>query len=123
MDSTTAKKLVAAAEAAASALGIPMSIAITDIHGALVAFHRMEGALPGTVDVAPRKAVTASLFPMSTRDFGALCRDQQLDGMLNTNGGLVGFAGGLPVPGGGAIGISGGSADQDEQVARQAIEA
>ena len=123
MNSTTAKKLLAAAEVAANEMGVPMSIAITDTHGALVAFHKMDGALPGTVDVAQRKAVTASLFPMSTRDFGALCRDQQLDGMLNTNGGLVGFAGGLPVPGGGAIGISGGSADQDEEVARQAIEA
>ena len=123
MDTTNAKKLLAAAETAANMMGVPMSIAITDVSGALVAFHRMDGALPGTVEVAQRKAVTASLFPMSTRDFGALCRDQQLDGMLSTNGGLIGFAGGLPVPGGGAIGISGGSADQDEQVAQQAIEA
>ena len=123
MDSINAKKLLNAAEKAANAIGVAMSIAITDSHGTLVAFHRMDGALPGSVDVAQRKAVTASLFPMSTRDFGALCRDQQLDGMLNTNGGLVGFAGGLPVPGGGAIGVSGGSADQDEQVALEALEA
>lgn len=118
-----AKALLEAAEAAASSRGLSMSIAVVDDHAHLVAFHRMEGAMLGTIDVAQRKAVTSALFPMPTGDFGELCRREALEGMMNSNGGLMGFSGGYPLPDGGAIGISGGTAQEDEEVAIAAIDA
>lgn len=123
MNSETASALVAAAIEAAQGMGISISVAIYDEGARMTAFHRMDGAMLGTVDVACQKAKTSVLFPLSTRDFGALCRDEKLDGMLGTNDGLIGFAGGMPVPSGGAIGISGGSAEEDEAIATAAISA
>ena len=117
MNSETATALVAAAIETARGMGLSISVAIYDEGACMTAFHRMDDAMLGTVDVACRKAKTSVLFPLTTRDFGALCRHEKLDGMLGTNEGLIGFAGGMPVPGGGAIGISGGSADEDETIA------
>lgn len=123
MNSETASALVAAAIETAQGMGISISVAIYDEGARMTAFHRMDGAMLGTVGVACQKAKTSVLFPLSTRDLGALCRDEKLDGMLGTNDGLIGFAGGMPVPSGGAIGISGGSADEDEAIAKAAISA
>ncbi len=115
------QQLIEGACSKAAESGINISVAVIDTDGLLSGFLRMDGALKGSVDVAVAKARTAFLFPMPTKDFGDLCRNEKLDGMLETNGGMVGFAGGFPVPGGGAIGISGGSAAQDAEVAQAAI--
>lgn len=120
---------IAAARTAAHAIGVPMNIAVFDDGANLKAFTRMEGALLGSVDIALAKAKTAALFGLNTETIGDFCKPGGTSpGIENTNGGLVVFAGGIPVhaiDGSviGAIGISGGAVAQDYQVAQAAVAA
>lgn len=116
MNAEQAQRLIDAAITSARGEGIAVCIAIVDAAAHLQAFHRMDGAMLGTIDVAISKARTSVLFPVSTADFGELVRQEKLDGMLSMNGGMVGFPGGVPLQGGGAIGVSGGTAEQDETI-------
>lgn len=108
------------------AKGYAMSIAIVDDGGYLLAFNRMNGAAKGTVDVAIKKAKASALFSLPSGLFGDLLKQAELQGMEQTNGGLCLFPGGVPVLDGeqiiGAIGVSGGSAEQDLEVAEYALE-
>lgn len=114
---------LSAAISEARALGVPMNVAVFDGGANLKAFVRMDGALLGSIDIALGKAKTAALFGMNTETVGEFCRpDGPSPGLENTNGGLVVFAGGVPLRAGdgqviGALGVSGGHPDQDAQVA------
>ncbi len=72
------------------------------------------------------KARSAVLFGAPTEALGELARNQQLSGFEQTNNGLILFAGGEPIRRNntviGGIGISGGSAEQDKEIALFAIE-
>jgi uncharacterized protein GlcG (DUF336 family) len=122
---------VALAEARriATEIGVPMNIAVIDDGANLKAFTRMDGALLGSIDVALGKARTAALFGMTTEAIGEFCKPGGTSpGLEQTNGGLVIFAGGVPIrdPQGrllGAVGISGGAVAQDQQVAQAAATA
>jgi uncharacterized protein GlcG (DUF336 family) len=100
-----------------------MCIAVVDAGARLVMFVRMDGALLASIDIAERKAITAMMVKMTTRDLAPLCQPgAPLFGIEVTNGGLVTFAGGIPLSGGegepiGAIGVSGGTVEQDQEVA------
>lgn len=110
----------------AVAIGVPMNIAVFDAGANLKAFLRMDGALLGSADIALTKARTAALFGFNTEAIGEFCKPGGTSpGLENTNGGLVVFAGGIPLrdAGGnllGAVGISGGSVAQDFRVATAA---
>jgi uncharacterized protein GlcG (DUF336 family) len=110
----------------ADEIGIAACIAVVDAGAHLKAFRRMDGAFAGAIDVSQRKARTSALFPLPSGDFGRVIAEQQLTGMELTNGGLAAFHGGLPILEGetlvGAIGVSGGSAEQDLDVARYALD-
>jgi uncharacterized protein GlcG (DUF336 family) len=118
-----ARDAVAAARRAAEAIGVAMNIAVVDEGNNLVAFERMDGAWLGSIDIAQGKAYTARAFNMPTKDLAPLCQSgQPLFGIHASNGGrLVIFAGGIPLAHGGevvgAIGVSGGSVEQDQAVA------
>jgi uncharacterized protein GlcG (DUF336 family) len=122
---------VALAEARriATEIGVPMNIAVIDDGANLKAFTRMDGALLGSIDIALGKARTAALFGMTTEAIGEFCKPGGTSpGLEQTNGGLVIFAGGVPIrdPQGrllGAVGISGGAVAQDQQVAQAAATA
>lgn len=124
-----AQTAIAAAEVKANALGVRVNIAIFDGSAHLKAFNRMDGALLGSIDIALSKARTAVLFGMSTEAVGEFSKPGGTSpGLEQTNGGLVVFAGGLPladVDGGliGAIGVSGGSVTQDLDIAEAAAAA
>ena len=83
----------------------------------------MEDAFLGSIDISIKKAVTARYFNMPTRTLGEASQPgKQLYGIEVTNKGLVIFAGGVPLVDKhnvivGAIGVSGGSVDEDESVA------
>jgi uncharacterized protein GlcG (DUF336 family) len=115
--------MLAAARQKALEIGQPMCIAVVDAGARLVAFVRMDGALLASVDIAQRKAMTAIMVKMTTRDLAPLCQPgAPLFGIEVTNGGLVPFAGGIPLARGedepvGAIGVSGGTVEQDHEVA------
>lgn len=120
--------VLAAALAEAKRIGVPMNIAILDEACHLKAFTRMDGALLGSIDIAIKKARTSSLFGMTTEDVGEFCKPgASSPGLEQTNGGLVVFAGGVPLRNGGklvgSVGVSGGSVAQDQQVASAAASA
>ena len=121
--------VLAAASAEAREIGVPMNVAVFDGGANLKAFVRMDGALLGSTDIALKKARTAALFCMNTEAVGEFCKPGGTSpGLETTNGGLVVFAGGIPIHDRqgnllGAVGVSGGSVVQDFQVATAAAEA
>jgi uncharacterized protein GlcG (DUF336 family) len=117
-----AEKLSAAAKQKAKEIGVPMNIAIVDEGANLKAFHRMENAWLGSIDISIKKAKTARFFDMNTGEIGKLSQPgQPLFGIEHSNGGLITFPGGVVLKRGetiiGAIGVSGGSVEQDHEVA------
>ncbi|WP_294056998.1 heme-binding protein [Sphingomonas sp.] len=126
---TQAEAAIEAARRAADAIGVPMNIAVYD-HGAnLKQFARMDGALLGSADIAMNKARTAALFGFNTEALYDFCKPGGTSpGFDRTNGGLVVFAGGIPVRDEagrllGAVGVSGGAVAQDYRVAQAAAAA
>ena len=121
--------VLSAAEAKATEIGVPMNIAILDNGANLKAFLRMDGALIGSIDIALKKAKTSAVFGMNTEAVGEFCKPGgSSPGLEQTNGGLVVFAGGIPLrdPEGnllGAVGVSGGAVAQDFEVAQAAASA
>jgi uncharacterized protein GlcG (DUF336 family) len=126
---TQAETALAAARQAADAIGVPMNIAVLDAGVHLKAFSRMDGALLGSIDIALGKARTAALFGLSTETIGEFSKPGGTSpGLELTNGGLVVFAGGLPIRDKdgvllGAVGVSGGAVAQELKVAQAAIAA
>jgi uncharacterized protein GlcG (DUF336 family) len=122
-----AKRMLSAAEEKALSLGIAYNIAVVDAGGHLIAFLRQDGALIGSVDLAVDKAVTARIFDKSTSELAALAQSgKPLFGIQQSNAGkVVIFGGGLPVFWNrriiGAVGTSGGTVEQDIEVAEAAI--
>ena len=119
---------VAAAVAKAGELGIRINVAVTDASGVLAAFLRMPGAFLHSVDIAIDKAYTSAGFGFATAQWaGILQGDEALRLGMPTRPRNVVFGGGLPMREGGAliggIGVSGGSAEQDEICARAALQA
>jgi uncharacterized protein GlcG (DUF336 family) len=124
-----AQAVVDAARAKADEIGVPMNIAVVNDGNNLTAFARMDGAWLGSIDIAQNKAYTARSFDMSTKDLAPLCQpNQPLFGIHASNQGrLIIFAGGIPLTSGddvvGAIGVSGGSVEQDHEVAEAGVAA
>ncbi|MFD1703477.1 heme-binding protein [Methylopila henanensis] len=100
-----------------------MCIAIVDSGADLKAFHRMDDAWVGSIDIAIKKAKTAVFFGMPTGEIGKLSQPGgPLYGIEHSNGGLITFPGGLPIVDSegvmvGAIGVSGSSVENDHAVA------
>lgn len=106
----------------AKAIGVNANIAILDTGGHLKTFFRMDDAFLGSIDIALGKAKTAMLFRMNSESVGEYLNPAMgTYGMINTSGGLVGFRGGMPVKKDeqiiAYIGVSGGSPDQDFEIA------
>jgi len=121
-----AKRIIAAGEREAQNQGQPMNIAVVDAGGNLVAFHRMDGAWLGSVDIAIKKAWTSRAFDIETKALGKLSQPgEDFYGIHASNKGKVMiFAGGVPLKRNGvvvgAVGVSGGMGKQDQAVAEAA---
>jgi uncharacterized protein GlcG (DUF336 family) len=121
--------VLAAARAKATQIGAPMNIAVVDQGSNLVAFVRMDDAWLGSIDIAQNKAYTARAFDMPTKDLAPLAQPGgPLYGIEASNHGLlIVFAGGIPLVSGGrvvgAIGVSGGTVEQDQEVAEAGVAA
>ncbi|MBE5868797.1 MAG: heme-binding protein [Lachnospiraceae bacterium] len=115
----TAVALIDKVKAQAERMGIKVVVAVADAAGHPVAVHCMDGAYIGSYDVAVNKAFTCAAFKMPTATLGELAAPGgSLYGIQFTNGGkIVVFGGGDPLYMNdvliGAIGVSGGSAEQD----------
>lgn len=118
-----AVRLIEKIEAKAAEWNMRVVTAVSDAAGRPVAVHCMDGAYIGSFDVALNKTYTAIAFRMSTAQLGTLSQPgQSLYGIQFTNGGrIVIFGGGeLLIRDGvivGALGVSGGSAEQDTELA------
>jgi glc operon protein GlcG len=122
-----ARKAAAPAVAEANANNWRMAVAIVDPAGELVYFEKMDGAQNGSVTVAIAKARSAALFKRPTKVFQ--------DTLAAGGDGLriLGLENAIPVEGGvplvvdghivGAIGLSGGTSQQDGQCAKAAVDA
>lgn len=124
-----ARRVIAAGEAKANELGQPQNVAVADAGGNLVAHERMDSAWIGSVDIAINKAFTARMFNIETQ---TLAEDAQSGGQFfgiqnSNNGRVMTFAGGIPLKRDGkicgAVGVSGGTGEQDQTVAEAAAEA
>ena len=123
-----AHKALAAAIAHAKELGIDINVAITDRAGVLAGFLRMPGAFLHSIDIAIDKAYTAASFGFPTSGWmNAIKHDDALRIGLPARPRLVIFGGGLPIVSDGVriggIGVSGGSAEQDEECAAAGLKA
>ena len=118
-----ARAMTDAARRRADEIGVPMCVAVVDAGGNVVTFARMDGAWLGSIDIAQDKAYTARAFDMGTKDLAPLSQPgQPLFGVHTSNRGrIIVFAGGVPLTADGtvvgAIGVSGGMVDQDQNVA------
>lgn len=118
-----ARLLGSLAEMEAAALGVPVTISIVDDEGGLVFLARMDGALPASREIAVSKAYTAAALRMTTEEVGKLAQPNgTLYGIQYLHPGkVVLFGGGVPLrlngKAVGAIGISGGTVQEDIRVA------
>ncbi len=120
-----AKQLVSGVSTVASKNSWTMVTAVVDAGGHLVILERMDNAQTGSIEVAMQKARTAIAFKRSTKTF----EDRTLAGRTV----LLGIPGVIPIEGGlpiivdgqfvGAIGVSGGSSEQDGIAAQAALDA
>lgn len=121
-----AQALIAEARGAAAALGIHVSIAVTDAAGHLTAFERGDGAPFLSAEVAIDKAWTVSSFGLGTHVWNSILADAKV-AQLAHRPRLVAVGGGCAIVTDGkvvgGIGISGGNALQDQQAAEQALRA
>ncbi len=119
MNLQAAKALREEVEAEAARVGVKAVIAVSDAAGRPIAIHCMDGAYIGSFDVALNKAYTSVAFQMPTARLAELAAPGgSLYGIQNTNEGkIVIFGGGEPLYVEdvliGAIGVSGGTAEQD----------
>jgi uncharacterized protein GlcG (DUF336 family) len=118
-----------AAARAAETLGIKVNIAIVDSSGVLAGFLRMPGAPLHSVEIALDKAYTAASFGLPTSQWTKVLKGHSaaVQQGLPARPRFVAFGGGLAIVEDGhrmgAIGVSGGSEEQDEQVAQAGLKA
>jgi len=124
---TYAGRLADAAETLARSAKIAVCISVVDLHGNPVLFRRMSGSKLIAIEMAVLKARTAVALDMSTADlFDLVQPGQPLFPLTASNGGrYVAFGGGVPVHAHGSLlvglGISGGTVDEDTELADAAI--
>jgi uncharacterized protein GlcG (DUF336 family) len=121
--------LLAAAEEKATAIGVKSTIVVLDRGGELVSMARMDGAWPGAFDVAVGKAQTARSFYAPSAVFVPMIQPGEALYSINSvaDGKYVILGGGLPLEIDGhvvgAVGVSGGTVDQDVAVAEAGLQA
>jgi len=130
-----AKKMVAAAMAEAVKNKWQMVIVVADDHGTPIVLERMDGVQLGSVEIAGRKAKTSVLLRRPTKALedavmgnpGMTPPAPPRNTLLTLFPDFLPIAGGLPLMNGdqimGAMGCSGGTAAQDEQVCKAGVDA
>ena len=118
-----AERVIEASKKKAEEIGVAMCVAVHDGGANLVAFVRMDGSLLAASEIAHKKAETTVGFQMATRDLTQMVQPgAPLYGIESVGGRVVVFGGGVPVTDEdgrvvGGVGVSGGSPEQDHDVA------
>ena len=120
--------MIQAGHAKALELDIAVSVSVVDEGGRLIALGRMDRCRPMSVDISINKAYTAASFQVPTSDLSGVSGQSWFQSLIVSSGGkIMAVAGGLPVLGEplvvGAVGVSGGTEDQDLQCCRAAVAA
>ncbi len=122
------KKMAGFAEEKAKELGVPVAFSAVDEGGNLLYFQRMEGTLLISTKVSQDKAYTACALKCPTSDLADVTKPgDSLWSLHNSGDGrIICFGGGYPITVDGkvigAIGVSGGTAEEDMAVATYALE-
>ena len=124
---TAVQSALAGAAAKAQAMDVRVNIAVTDAAGLMVGFLRMNGAPLHSIDIALDKAYTASSFGLPTSQWTEVLKHHSpavAQGLV-ARPRFVAFGGGLPIVHQGerigGIGVSGGSEQQDEEIAQAGL--
>ena len=123
----TVEAMAVRARKKAAEMGVPVVFAAVDEGGNTFFLQRMPGSFQGSIDVALNKAYTANAFHMPTDVLGKAAQPgAPLYGIESSNGGrIVLFGGGYPYEYEGkvvgAIGVSGGSVEEDMTIAQAAL--
>lgn len=120
------EKIVQNCSEAAKKIGVAVVIAVVGNDGKLIILKRMDKALPISLELAPAKAYTAYSVQMSTQELNRLAQPgEMLYGIDQSCDDIVVFGGGIPIRSKGevigAIGISGGTVEQDVAVAKSGL--
>jgi len=121
------KNMAQHAEEKAKEMGLSIVFSAVDSGGNLILLHRMEESLLVSIQVSINKAYTANALKMPTNELAELTiPGAEFYGLQNLDHGkIITFGGGLPCIIGdrlvGAIGVSGGSAQDDTQIAHFAL--
>jgi uncharacterized protein GlcG (DUF336 family) len=123
-----AQRAIAAGIQRAQRIGVPMEIVVVDAAGVVKAVGRMDGNGQASPTLAPLKAVTANAFRTATHDLAAgVAADQARLVSIASAPGFTLLGGGVPLRSGGVViggvGVGGGSAAQDVDVAQAAAAA
>jgi uncharacterized protein GlcG (DUF336 family) len=124
-----ARAAIEAVQDEARSMGVAMSCAIVDSGDQLVAFERMDAADLVGITLARDKAFTALVNRMPSRDLAPIVQPgTEFYGYDSAAGGrMIVFAGGMPLERDGvlvgAVGVSGGDADQDQRAVEAAVRA
>ena len=118
-----AKKMVAAGEAEARKNGWNVAITVVDAGGGLILFQKLDETQPGSIAVSQAKARTSAMFKRPTKAMeemiaGGKTAFLAVEGIVPIQGGLPVVADGKVI---GAIGVSGVTSAQDEQIAMAAL--
>src|SRR5277367_1147474 len=93
-----ATQIIARGREHARSIDVPMTIAVTDGGGYLLAFARMDGAVLGSIEIAIKKARTCILFGGPSEGLWDLCKPGgPAPATETTNGGMIPYAGGVPL--------------------------
>lgn len=124
---TLAKRIAAGSRRKATEMGVPIVFSCVDLGGNLAYYERMEGSLLASIDISQNKAFTANALKCPTSAVYDLAKEESpLFGIQFTNQGkIVTFGGGYPliIDGKqiGAIGVSGGTVDEDMAIAEAGL--
>lgn len=123
-----AEQILAAAKAKVMEMGVKMSVSVVDPRGDLITMFRTDGASWRTPPISRAKAVAASCFGRASGELTENAMAPVFRGLMAMEGGhMIPGQGALPVFRNGeligAVGGSGGTAQQDEDAARAGIEA
>lgn len=124
-----AQRLLEAGREQAVAMGLPVNLAVADAQGFLVAHVRMDGAPLPSIEHAINKAFTSAQFGKPTVELKIDAEPGgELFGLNLTLGRrVVVFGGGLPLRRAGkvvgAVGVSGGTSAQDQEIAAVMVSA
>jgi len=125
---TQAEKIIAAGRKSAEAMGVKVSIAVVDERGDLIAFNRMDGARFTTVAISQGKALASAFFGQPSGVLAERAGSPVFQSIIQMNQGRVVFGqGAMPIARDGqnigAVGVSGATSQQDEDVAKAGIAA